>query len=194
MIARSTKTGQSKARRWNAGRRSSQGSDFSLQAAWPLQRCGRTSFRGVGFGGCRELPPREWPVQTGLDNQASLATAASILSADSTSDRGRRPEASRLGTSQVRVTQGPAHQRSRSSSDRIAPGPRLGGRATGFFSEQAQREVIADRFPLLMLNGRHVGEAVVKEAALRGESVSDYIRAVDVDYDHRALEPFARKS
>ena len=37
---------------------------------------------------------------------------------------------------------------------------------TGYFSDQAQREVIADRFPLLMLNGRHVGETVVKEAAL----------------------------
>ena len=36
-----------------------------------------------------------------------------------------------------------------------------------------------------MLNGRHVGEAVVKEAALRGESVSNYIQAVDSDYDHR---------
>ena len=39
---------------------------------------------------------------------------------------------------------------------------------TGYFSDQAQREVVADRFPLLMLNGRHVGETVVKEAALRG--------------------------
>ncbi len=56
---------------------------------------------------------------------------------------------------------------------------------SGFFSEQAQREVLTDRFPLLMLNGRHVGEAVVKEAALRGESVSAYIQAVDAEYDHR---------
>ncbi len=38
---------------------------------------------------------------------------------------------------------------------------------TGYFSEQAQREVVADRFPLLMLNGRHVGEAVVRESILR---------------------------
>jgi hypothetical protein len=56
---------------------------------------------------------------------------------------------------------------------------------TGFFSEQAQREVQADRFPLLMLSGRHVGEAVVKESALRGESVSAYIESVDADYDLR---------
>jgi hypothetical protein len=56
---------------------------------------------------------------------------------------------------------------------------------TGFFSEQAQREVVADRFPLIMLNGRHVGEAVVKEAALRGETVLSYIKSVDDDYDHR---------
>lgn len=56
---------------------------------------------------------------------------------------------------------------------------------TGFFSEQAQREILIDRFPLLMLNGRHVGEAVVKEAALNGQSVPSYIETVDADYDHR---------
>jgi Restriction endonuclease AspBHI N-terminal len=56
---------------------------------------------------------------------------------------------------------------------------------TGYFSEQAQREVVADRFPLLMLNGRHVGETVVREAALRGLSVPEYIATVDADYDIR---------
>jgi hypothetical protein len=56
---------------------------------------------------------------------------------------------------------------------------------TGFFSDQAQREVVTDRFPLMMLNGRHVGEAVVKEAALQGQTVLSYIQAVDTDYDQR---------
>ena len=56
---------------------------------------------------------------------------------------------------------------------------------TGYFSEQAQREVVADRFPLLMLNGRHVGEAVVREAALRGESLRDYVESVDAEYERR---------
>jgi hypothetical protein len=56
---------------------------------------------------------------------------------------------------------------------------------TGHFSEKAQQEVSADRFPLLMLNGRHVGEAVVKEAAIRGQSVEAYVRSVDADYDKR---------
>jgi hypothetical protein len=56
---------------------------------------------------------------------------------------------------------------------------------TGYFSDQAQREVVADRFPLLMLNGRHVGETVVKESALRGLTVADYIAAVDAEYDGR---------
>ena len=41
------------------------------------------------------------------------------------------------------------------------------------------------RFPLLMLNGRHVGETVVKESALRGLTVPDYIAAVDAEYDLR---------
>ena len=56
---------------------------------------------------------------------------------------------------------------------------------TGYFSDQAQREVIADRFPLLMLNGRHVGEAVVRELLLRGASMSEYIESIDGEYDLR---------
>jgi hypothetical protein len=56
---------------------------------------------------------------------------------------------------------------------------------TGYFSEQAQREVVSDRFPLLMLNGRHVGETVVKESSLRGMTVPDYIQAIDADYESR---------
>jgi hypothetical protein len=56
---------------------------------------------------------------------------------------------------------------------------------TGYYSDPAQREVVADRFPLLMLNGRHVGETVVKEATLRGLSVGDYIQAIDAEYDGR---------
>ena len=39
---------------------------------------------------------------------------------------------------------------------------------TGYFSEAAQHEVTNDRYPLLMLNGRHVGETVVRESAIRG--------------------------
>ena len=56
---------------------------------------------------------------------------------------------------------------------------------TGYFSEQAQREVISDKFPLLMLNGRHVGETVVRESALRGLSVPEYVTAVDAEYESR---------
>jgi hypothetical protein len=56
---------------------------------------------------------------------------------------------------------------------------------TGYFSEAAQREVVSDRFPLLMLNGRHVGETVVKESSLRGLTVPSYIAAVDAEYEAR---------
>lgn len=56
---------------------------------------------------------------------------------------------------------------------------------TGFFSEQAQREVIGDRFPLMLLSGRHVGEAVVKEATLQGSTVESYLANVDATYDTR---------
>ena len=56
---------------------------------------------------------------------------------------------------------------------------------TGYFSEQAQREVVSDRFPLLMLNGRHVGETVVRESSLRGVSIDEYISQVDAEYDAR---------
>jgi hypothetical protein len=56
---------------------------------------------------------------------------------------------------------------------------------TGFFSDQAQREVVSDRFPLLMLSGRHVGEAVVKEAAFQGTTIDGYLATVDAAYDKR---------
>ena len=56
---------------------------------------------------------------------------------------------------------------------------------TGHFSEQAQREVIGDRFPLMLLSGRHVGEAVVKEAALQGISVPEFLTRVDAAYESR---------
>jgi hypothetical protein len=56
---------------------------------------------------------------------------------------------------------------------------------TGYFSEQAQREVLGDRFPLLMLNGRHVGDTVVRESAVRGITVPEYIAAIDAEYDAR---------
>jgi hypothetical protein len=56
---------------------------------------------------------------------------------------------------------------------------------TGYFSDAAQQEVVSDRYPLLMLNGRHVGEQVVKEAALQGVSVPEFIRAVDAKYEAR---------
>ncbi len=43
---------------------------------------------------------------------------------------------------------------------------------TGHFSQEAQREIVSDRFPLLLVNGRQVGETVVTERCLRG-STSD---------------------
>ena len=54
---------------------------------------------------------------------------------------------------------------------------------TGYFSQEAQREIVSDRFPLLLVNGRQVGETVVRNAALRGVDVPTYIRAVDAEYD-----------
>ena len=54
---------------------------------------------------------------------------------------------------------------------------------TGYFTEQSQREVGADRFPLLLINGRQVGETVVRNAAVRGLDVPEYIKAVDDEYD-----------
>lgn len=54
---------------------------------------------------------------------------------------------------------------------------------TGYFTEQSQREVGADRFPLLLINGRQVGETVVRNAAVRGLDVPAYIKSVDDEYD-----------
>ncbi len=54
---------------------------------------------------------------------------------------------------------------------------------TGYFSQEAQREIVSDRFPLLLVNGRQVGETLVRNAALRGVDVPTYIGAVDSEYD-----------
>ena len=54
---------------------------------------------------------------------------------------------------------------------------------TGYFTPQAQREVLSDRFPLMLVNGRQVGETVVRNAALQGIEVADYVRGIDGEYD-----------
>ena len=54
---------------------------------------------------------------------------------------------------------------------------------TGYFTPQAQREVLSDRFPLMLVNGRQVGETVVRNAALQGMEVADYVRGIDGEYD-----------
>ena len=56
---------------------------------------------------------------------------------------------------------------------------------TGYYTPSAQREVFADRYPLLLLSGRQVGETVAREAALRGMDVRSYIEAVDAEYESR---------
>ena len=56
---------------------------------------------------------------------------------------------------------------------------------TGYFTPEAQREIVSDRFPLLLVNGLQVGEAVARNAALSGIDVARYIRAVDAQYDGR---------
>ena len=56
---------------------------------------------------------------------------------------------------------------------------------TGYFTPEAQREIVSDRFPLLLVNGLQVGEAVSRNAALSGLDIPTYIRAVDAQYDSR---------
>lgn len=56
---------------------------------------------------------------------------------------------------------------------------------TGHYSDQAQREVAVDRFPLLMLNGRDVGEYLAREAVIKGVTVPEYIQSVDALYESR---------
>jgi len=56
---------------------------------------------------------------------------------------------------------------------------------TGYFSEQAQREVMSDRFPMMLLGGRQVGESVVREATIQGVSTEAYLAGVDEAYESR---------
>ena len=43
--------------------------------------------------------------------------------------------------------------------------------------------MLGDRFPLMLVNGRQVGETVVRNAALQGMEVADYVCSVDGEYD-----------
>ena len=58
---------------------------------------------------------------------------------------------------------------------------------TGYYSTPAQREVIEDRYPMMLVDGRMVGEVTTRIALAEGVSVADYIRRVDGEYASRVL-------
>lgn len=54
---------------------------------------------------------------------------------------------------------------------------------TGYYTVEAQREVISDRFPMMLINGKQVGDMIVLNAARRGVGVVEYIHQIDSEYD-----------
>jgi hypothetical protein len=56
---------------------------------------------------------------------------------------------------------------------------------TGYFSQQAQMELQDDGYPILLIDGRHVGELVARECAASGLSTTAYLEQVDATYETR---------
>jgi len=56
---------------------------------------------------------------------------------------------------------------------------------TGTFSKANQQEVIEDRYPLILVSGAKVAEAVKRMAVLNGTSVDEFLQKVDSTYGDR---------
>jgi hypothetical protein len=56
---------------------------------------------------------------------------------------------------------------------------------TGYFSQQAQMELQDDGYPILLVDGKHVGELIARECALSGVSTRAYLDGVDATYEER---------
>ena len=56
---------------------------------------------------------------------------------------------------------------------------------TGAFSENTQREVIEDKFPLIMIPGREVARAARTIALRDGITITELLHRIDADYENR---------
>jgi hypothetical protein len=55
---------------------------------------------------------------------------------------------------------------------------------TSFFSTQTQREVIEDRYPIVLINGKRVGEEVYKMTVEAGVSLGSFLDSFEQEHDH----------
>lgn len=56
---------------------------------------------------------------------------------------------------------------------------------TSFFSSQTQREVIEDRYPIVLINGKRVGEEVNKMTVeAGGVSLKTFLDELEEEHDH----------
>ena len=59
---------------------------------------------------------------------------------------------------------------------------------TSYFSEQVQREVLEDRYPIILVNGLRLSEEVSELAHEQGDqSILDFLRAVDSGHDAQVM-------
>jgi restriction endonuclease Mrr len=56
---------------------------------------------------------------------------------------------------------------------------------TGYFSQQAQMELQDDGYPILLIDGRRVGELVARECIQSGTSTREFLEQVDATYEVR---------
>ena len=62
------------------------------------------------------------------------------------------------------------------------------GRSPGAFSKPNQQEVIEDRYPLILVPGAKVAEAVKRITVRDGLTVDEFLKRVDSTYEKRLVD------
>ena len=57
--------------------------------------------------------------------------------------------------------------------------------ATSQFSQQAQRELQDDGYPILLVDGRRVAELIDRECARSGVALGEFLQQIDLGYEGR---------
>ena len=58
------------------------------------------------------------------------------------------------------------------------------GETTSYFSDKVQIEILEDKYPLLLINGKKLAEVVNKIVFNQGyKNVRDYLKKVDLEYE-----------
>ena len=56
---------------------------------------------------------------------------------------------------------------------------------TSYFSEKVQREILEDKYPILLINGLQIAETVNTIVNEEGESLPEFLRKIDEQYEEK---------